>query len=607
MSIKNVARCLSLVVLILFAAGCARNVETARSTKWNAKQFTQGKLPKFDVPIVVNDKVVAWIDYFQGPAHNTFARYLARSGKYVPLMQNILKKYSLPQDLVYVALIESGFSAKAYSRAKASGHWQFIGGTGKRYGLSINNWMDERRHEEKSTEAAAKYLSDLYNEFGDWYLAMAAYNAGEGKIRRAIQKTGTRDFWEILERDRHYLRNETRDYVPKFIAAAIIAKSPDRFGFGDVVYDKPFDFETAKVPSPTDIQVVAKCAKVSVEEIEDLNPELTRGATPPNVSDYEVRLPRGTARTFEIAYANVPESERLLALRHTVKRGESAGKIAKRYGVSVREILAANGLRNVGSLKKGMTIIIPTGGVAKEKMKVLVAEEDTSVPRGKVLKHKVRRGETLAAIADNYGVDRSMLRRWNKLKSNQIHAGQLLKVYSRNELADAAKKAEKKNTKLFYSVRRNDSWAKIAQKYGVSINELKDWNPKVAKRGLQIGQKLKIVEEPVKTEAVALNVPATEVIATSERLTPPSETQTSGQSISVAEVKPDMISMDMPKSDLIASNETISYKVKSGDTLWDIARKYNVSVKDIQEWNGLDGSSKKRIKAGDKITLKVFK
>jgi len=596
-----------LLGLMAMAFGCARSIETHKMG-WTVRQLTASKLPKFDIPIVVNDRVIAWIDYFQGPGHKSFARYLERSGRYVPQMQDILKRNGLPQDLVYLALIESGFSAKAYSHSRAAGHWQFIHGTGMRYGLAIGNGVDQRRDPENSTVAAARYLKDLHDEFGDWYLAMAAYNAGEGKIEKAIKITGTRNFWEMIDSDHYYLRAETKDYVPKFIAAAIIAKTPERFGFGDVVYDRPVEVEKARVGSQTDLEVIAKCAGVTVNDLEDLNPELTYGTTPPNIRNYSINLPKGTARTFEVAYAKVPESERVLMVRHTVRRGESLGRIAKRYGVSVREILAANDLSKSSSVKRGMTLVIPTGGAAKEKARY-IAEEESGTPHGKLLRHRVRKGETVASIADNYDVSASMVRKWNKLHGNTVHAGRILKIYSsEGERATVAASKKKGGNAKSYIVRRGDSWSRIAQKHGVSINELKEWNPKIASRGLKTGGRLKIyargdeprvassapVESSLHAPAdVAVNAPVVNMSA-SERLEPPVE---------APKEQPELLSMkaDAPQAVPKPTEKTISYKVKNGDTLWDIAKKYNVSIKSIADLNGFDPKAK--LKPGKNINI----
>ncbi|MBU4484917.1 lytic transglycosylase domain-containing protein, partial [bacterium] len=236
---------------------------------------------RYDVPIIINEEVIQQINYFQGNGRRHFERYLERSGRYVPMMRKILKEHGLPEDLVYLALIESGFNLKAHSRARAVGPWQFIYWTGHRYGLKVDTWVDERCDPVKATHAAAGYLKALYNEFGDWYLAMAGYNAGEGKIRNAIKRYHSRDFWTLSGEGNRYLKPETRNYVPKFIAAVLMAKNPEEFGFDHVKLQPPLEYETVEIDSQTEIKVIAKLADTSVETIESLNSELRRWATPP--------------------------------------------------------------------------------------------------------------------------------------------------------------------------------------------------------------------------------------------------------------------------------------------------------------------------------------
>ena len=250
----------------------------------------------FDIPIVINAKVEQFIQYFQTSGKKVFSNWLARSEKYIPFMKNLLKGNGLPEDLVYMALIESGFNPYAYSRSKASGPWQFIYLTGKRYGLNLNWWVDERRDPEKSTIAATKYLKDLYDMFECWYLAAAGYNAGEGKIANAMKRYRTEDFWELSKYN--YLKQETKDYVPQMIAAALIAKDPEKYGFADIEYQEPLQYEKVRVPAVIDLRLIAKACEISVDELKDLNPELLRWCTPPDSPDYEIKIPFGGRNSF---------------------------------------------------------------------------------------------------------------------------------------------------------------------------------------------------------------------------------------------------------------------------------------------------------------------
>lgn len=289
-----------------------------------------------------------------------FASYLRRSGKYTELMRDILKKSDIPEQIVFLPLIESGFNPYAYSRARAVGYWQFISSTAQKYGLKINWWRDERRDPVKSTEAAARYLRDLYDMFDSWILAMAAYNAGEGKISRALKKTKTDDYWTLLKTK--HIRNETKNYIPKFIAASLIADSPEDFGFEDIEYYPPLIYDTVTLTSPIDLEVAAQCAETSVDIIQELNPELRRWCTPPDVPEYTLRIPPDSRDIFLENLMNIPEEERLTMDAYRVKEGDTFTKIAKKTGFPMQVILDLNNMEKVMLLKIGMKIYIPPRG-----------------------------------------------------------------------------------------------------------------------------------------------------------------------------------------------------------------------------------------------------
>ena len=315
------------------------------------------KEPEFDIPIVINGKVEHYIQYFQTTIRDKFITWLSRSEKYIPFMKNLLKEHGLPEDLVYMSLIESGFNPYAYSRAKAVGLWQFISMTGKRYGLRVNWWVDERRDPEKSTIAAAKYLKDLYDLFACWYLAAAGYNAGEYKIIKAIKRYQTEDFWKLT--NQRYLKRETKDYVPQMIAAALIAKDPEKYGFIDVAYQEPLRYEKVKVPELTDLYLIAKACETSLEEIKDLNPELRRGVTPPNETEYEIKIPFGKKDFFLKNFEALQPLEKFQFKTHLVKKGEVLKGIANHYRVDLEPLLEINHLNKTSPISKGMTLLIP--------------------------------------------------------------------------------------------------------------------------------------------------------------------------------------------------------------------------------------------------------
>jgi membrane-bound lytic murein transglycosylase D len=315
------------------------------------------KEPDFDIPIVINDRVEHSIQIFQTTLRDKFVTWLARSGKYIPFMKRLLKEQGLPEDLVYMALIESGFDPYAYSRSKAVGPWQFIYLTGKRYGLKVNWWVDERRDPEKSTIAAAKYLKDLYETFACWYLAAAGYNAGEYKIIRAMKRYRTEDFWKLTKE--RYLRRETKDYVPLMIAAALVAKDPEKYGFADVEYEDPLRYQKVKVPELTDLSHIAKACETSVEEIKALNPELRREVTPPNETEYEIKIPFGKKDPFLKNFESLQPLEKFQFKTHLVKKGETLRGIAKLYRVDLEPLLEINHLYKTSRISKGMTLFIP--------------------------------------------------------------------------------------------------------------------------------------------------------------------------------------------------------------------------------------------------------
>jgi membrane-bound lytic murein transglycosylase D len=315
------------------------------------------KETEFDIPIVINGKVEHYIQYFQTTIRDKFITWLSRSEKYIPFMKNLLKEHGLPEDLVYMSLIESGFNPYAYSRAKAVGLWQFISMTGKRYGLKVNWWVDERRDPEKSTIAAAKYLKDLYDLFACWYLAAAGYNAGEYKIIKAIKRYQTEDFWKLT--NQRYLKRETKDYVPQMIAAALIAKDPEKYGFIDVAYQEPLRYEKVKVPELTDLCLIAKACETSLEEIKDLNPELRRGVTPPNETEYEIKIPFGKKDFFLKNFEALQPLEKFQFKTHLVKKGEALKGIANHYRVDLEPLLEINHLNKTSPISKGMTLLIP--------------------------------------------------------------------------------------------------------------------------------------------------------------------------------------------------------------------------------------------------------
>jgi len=437
------------------------------------------KEPDFDIPIVINAKVEQFIQYFQTTAKNNFSNWLARSEKYIPFMRGHLKENGLPEDLVYMALIESGFNPYAYSRSKASGPWQFIYLTGKRYGLKVNWWIDERRDPEKSTIAAAKYLKDLYDMFECWYLAAASYNAGERKIATAMKRYRTEDFWELAKY--RYLKQETKDYVPQMIAAALIAKDPEKYGFTDIEYQEPLHYEKVRLPELTDLLAIAKACETSFEEIRDLNPELLRWCTPPNSPDYEAKIPFGKKELFLKNFEILQPTERLYFRTHSVKKGDSLPRIAKLYRVDLEPMLEINRLNKTSRLSPGTDLLIPIPKTQDLKplltaQKKYDGKNQSSKPEEII--YTIKKGDTLWSIANEMRVNIGALSRWNNLHpEKKLIPGDKLKIRMINAPHPSGEPLRKKDGKeIIYVVKAGDTLWGIAKRYNVTVSEIKAWN-----------------------------------------------------------------------------------------------------------------------------------
>jgi len=376
------------------------------------------ELPLSDIPLALNSKVEYFLYYFQTSGRQSFSRWLSRSSRYIPMMKEILKRQGMPEDLVYVAMIESGFQMHARSWANAVGPWQFISDTGRRYSLRIDQWIDERKDPVKATTAAALYLKELYGMFnGDWYLAAAGYNAGENKILRAINMYNTSDFWEISRGS--YLKRETKEYVPKLLAAAIIAKDPARYGFSDIAYLPAIEFETIKLPSRTDLELVAKLSGTSYETIRELNPDLRHWCTPPNYPNYELKLPKGTKQQFELEYAKIPEekrfTEKVLYTNYQARKKDSLKSVARRFGTSPEALTELNGLSKKTRIA-GRKLLVPVRQTVDFSHEGRAAH--APVKKGTFAKYyTVKKGDTLATLAKRFNVSARLLSTWNNLRN----------------------------------------------------------------------------------------------------------------------------------------------------------------------------------------------
>lgn len=332
--------------------------ELAQLSAWDVLPMlgTGEEAESYDFPITMNDQVEYYLDFFQNRHRKTFARWLARSSRYLPMIKEEFAKAGLPLDLAYLPMIESGFNTTVSSRASAVGTWQFMRATGQSYGLTVNNYVDERRDPVKSTKAAAAYLSNLYKQFDSWHLAVAAYNAGEGKIKRAMKQSDSDDFWEIAQSQ--YIYSETKLYVPQLIAAIMIAKDPEKYGFDGIDYDEPLDYETVHVPRGTPLKAVALACNLPDEEILALNRHLSRAITPPSEADYPLRVPPGKK---DLVVRNLPRVRTVMVTEfnnHVVKRGETLTTISRKYKLSKTTLLKANNL-DYERLSLGQHLRIP--------------------------------------------------------------------------------------------------------------------------------------------------------------------------------------------------------------------------------------------------------
>lgn len=516
------------------------------------RELVEDEGPSFDIPVDFNVRVMTFIDAYCGKRSDWMGRAMTRSGAWLPMIREIFAEEGVPLDLAYMAMIESGYRHNARSRVGAIGMWQFMRGTARRYGLLCNSFVDERLDPERATRAAARYLRDLHEEFGHWHLAMAAYNSGEGRVRRAIRRAGTDDFWEIAAT--HHLPRETRNFVPAILAAAVIAKSPEKFGFAHVVPNDPIPYETVEVPSVTHVDVIARCCSVTGAEIRELNPALISLQTPPGHHPYAVRVPVGATDVFLAALDEIPPDERMLYLRHRIHRGETLGRISRRYGTSVAAIQQANHMGRSTMIREGKTLLIPTTGAADPGLFM-----GSLAAQGEQVAHRLRRGETLSHVARAYGTTVKAIQLWNHLSNpNQVREGQSLVVYAgvrqaapKNQTDSArtprptARAADGDPLVASHTVQRGQTLWAISRAYGMSLSEVRALNPRLG-RVIHPGDRVKV------------------------------HARTDG--------------------------ESLVHEVLRGETLWDIADRYNTTVANIRSWNGMTGNQT-LIRPGDRLSI----
>ena len=367
---------------------------------------------KSDLPLVVNDYVASFINFFaySQRGHNTLMHSFQRSGRYKAMIQRVIAEEGVPQDLIYLAVAESGFQPRAMNGgSKAGGMWQFM--PYGNYGLVRNAYVDERFDPEKSTRAYARYMKFIYDQLGDWYLSMAAYDWGAGNVQRAVQKTGYADFWELYRRNN--LPAETKNYVPEILAAIIIANNPKQYGFDDVTLDPPVLTDTVTVNYSVDLRLVSDLVGAPIDELMALNPSLLRMITPPDTA-FDLHLPAGTATLFSERVALVPEARRNAWRYHRVASGDTLASIAREYRVEPTELASANQLHAGDSLEGVSALVVPVAPAAAPSVHTRL--------------YTARKGDTLVTIADRFGVSLNQLRRWNSITGIKVELGRKLRV-----------------------------------------------------------------------------------------------------------------------------------------------------------------------------------
>ena len=408
-----------------------------------------------NMPIDANARVVASLHFFQTRGRKTFATWLQRAGRYHTLIVDILRREGVPSDLFYLAVIESGLNPRAYSRARAVGLWQFMAHTGRMMGLERTHWVDERRDPIKATIAAARHLKDLYAEFGDWRLALAAYNAGAGRLRRAIARADTNDYWQLD------LPRETKNYVPLFMAAAIMAKDPQLFGFAPQAEEPAFAYEEVALPKDwpyVELKAAAQLLGVECQVLHDLNPELRQDITPPGPRPpYVLRVPLGKGRLLLDQYTSLPASQKAAVHQYRVQRGDTISGIAQAFGVRAQVIAAANSLKNPNFIRPRQLLYIPVAPSTKQA-------------GGSRKAYIVRPNDSLSHIASRHGVSLRDLMRWNGLKTTLITPGQqlLLRQQPSPRQVPSGRKA--------YTVQPGDTLWELARRFAISVADLQAWN-----------------------------------------------------------------------------------------------------------------------------------
>ena len=582
---------------------------------------------QFSLPVEFNERVLQEIYYMTNSARAFMEGSLNRKTAYDSMIYAKLYEYSMPRDLIYLSLVESGFKVKAYSRAKASGMWQFIPETGKRYGLEVDYWVDMRRNPEQATIAALKYLKNLYNQFGDWLLAMAAYNCGEGRVRRLLKEMAAdtaRDTTKAITYWDLDLPKETMRYVPRILAAMVIGHYPEQYDIAVTQQQLP-DYDTVTVFDSFPLEEVARQLKVTEDTLRTLNMELVKWCTPPNKESYVLRLPVGTRTAFVDGYDKMKKNDFSDWHHHKVRAGENLGAIAKQYGIRVTEIQQANNMKDT-RIRAGKTLLIPIKVTPKVKKSSIARKPQ------KVRTYITVEGDDMPSIARRFGISQDSLRSWNGLDEvYMVQTGDTLMVARPEPKAEIKKgsttetKSGKKPTQEFsgrpklakgerYVVQSGDTYADIAKSYSVPVALLLQANHGYTRR-LHVGDSLVIpenrpkqtIKQADKSQTASKAKVVIYTVRAGDNLTKIANRY--GTTVAKIQSMNNLENSSLEVGDkLKVPNEIVQaeasldriHVVKKGEGLWDIARQYQVTIEDLVNWNELNDT---KVKVGDKLKI----